>query len=74
MEAKEAKEWQKSREIKIENEMKIVKNRQETEVKALNKKFESFKKELELERTKAEAQLVLKHSVITKELKSHNRK
>ena len=40
----------------------------------LEKKLASELWELELEKTKAEAEIVLKHSVITKELRSQNKK
>ena len=44
------------------------------ELRGLEKKIASTKWELEIERTKAEAKLVLKHSVVVKELQGENKK
>ena len=54
--------------------MKQFKAKQNIETQALEKKIASEKWDLELEKTKEEAQLVLKHSAIDKEMKSQNKK
>lgn len=71
---KEELDWGKDKQNKIEIELATLKARQQTEMKALLKKISSEAGELELERTKAEAQLTLKHSVMKKGLLSQNRK
>ncbi len=71
---KEELGWYRDKQGKIETELATLKARQQTEMKVLLKKIKSEAGELELERTKAEAQLTLMHSVMRKGLLSQNRK
>jgi hypothetical protein len=74
MEKRELEVWLKIRNEKIETAMEGLKAKQESEVKAHEKRVESGLWELGVERTKAEAQLVLKHCNVHKDIQSHNKK
>lgn len=74
MEKRELEIWAKIRNEKIETALEVLRAKQENEVKAHEKRVESGLWELGVERTKAEAQLVLKHCNVSRDLQSQNKK
>ena len=74
MEKKESEEWLKAKADKIDAALDQLRQKQEIEMKALQKRIYSGKSEMEVQRTKAEAKLALKHSNMSKDIQSQNKK